>query len=60
MTQPIVNTSILGAIAKVLKVVSIESVLKAIEEELPSKAAANMKAAKEAYEEAEEWREVVS
>jgi 2-oxoacid:acceptor oxidoreductase gamma subunit (pyruvate/2-ketoisovalerate family) len=53
ITQPIVNTSILGAVAKVLKVVSIESVVKAIEEEVPGKAQANVNAAREAYEAAE-------
>ncbi len=50
VTQPIVNTSILGAIAKILKIVKIESVIAAIEEEVPGKAAANANAAKEAYE----------
>jgi len=53
VTQPIVNTSILGAVAKVLKIVSIDSVVKAIEEEVPGKATANIQAAKEAFEEAE-------
>lgn len=54
VTQPIVNTSILGAVAKVLKVVSIESVVKAIEEEVPGKAAANIQAAREAYDAAQD------
>ena len=54
VTQPIVNTSILGAIAKVLKIVKIESVVSAIIEEVPAKAEANAKAAQEAYEEASE------
>ena len=53
VTQPIVNTSILGAIAKVLKVVKIESVVAAIEEDVPAKQEANAAAAKEAYEVAE-------
>lgn len=50
VTQPIVNTSILGAVSKVLGVVGIESVVGAIEEEVPSKSAANVAAAREAYE----------
>ncbi len=50
ITQPIVNTAILGAVAKVLGCVSIESVVAAIEEEAPAKAMANIKAAREAYE----------
>ncbi len=52
VTQPIVNTAILGAIAKVLKIVSIESVVAAIESDVPAKTEANVKAAKEAYAEA--------
>lgn len=50
VTQPIVNTAILGAIAKVLKIVKIESVVAAIKEEVPSKAESNAAAALEAYE----------
>ena len=50
VTQPIVNTAILGAVAKVLKVVKIESVVAAIEEDVPAKIEANAAAAKEAYE----------
>ncbi len=50
VTQPIVNTAILGAVAKVLKVVGIESVVAAIEEEVPGKAEPNAAAAREAYE----------
>ena len=50
VTQPIVNTSILGAICKVLKVAKIESVIAAIEEEVPAKVEANAAAAREAYE----------
>ena len=50
VTQPIVNTSILGAVAKVLKVVKIESVVAAIEEDVPAKTEANAAAAREAYE----------
>lgn len=50
VTQPIVNTSILGAVCKILKVAKIESVIAAIEEEVPAKAQANAAAAREAYE----------
>lgn len=50
VTQPIVNTSILGAIAKILKIVKIDSVISAIEEEVPAKTKANAAAAREAYE----------
>ncbi|MBM3329899.1 MAG: pyruvate ferredoxin oxidoreductase [Calditrichaeota bacterium] len=49
VTQPIVNTAILGAVSKALGVVDIESVVSAIGEEVPGKAAANAKAAREAY-----------
>lgn len=49
VTQPIVNTAILGAVAKVLGCVSIESVIAAIEEEVPAKVQANINAAKDAY-----------
>ncbi len=52
VTQPIVNTAILGSIAKILKIVSIESVVAAIEMDVPAKTEANVKAAREAYEEA--------
>ncbi|MDP8237773.1 MAG: 2-oxoacid:acceptor oxidoreductase family protein [Candidatus Hatepunaea meridiana] len=50
VTQPIVNTSILGALAKILKIVKIESVVAAIEEDVPAKTEANVAAAIEAYE----------
>ncbi|NQT34480.1 2-oxoacid:acceptor oxidoreductase family protein [bacterium] len=53
VTQPIVNTAILGAVSKVLKVVDIESVIAAIEEDVPAKIEANAAAAREAYEVAE-------
>ncbi|MBM3327446.1 MAG: pyruvate ferredoxin oxidoreductase [Calditrichaeota bacterium] len=54
VTQPIVNTAILGAVAKALRVVKIDSVVAAIEEEVPSKAAANAAAAREAFDTAGE------
>lgn len=50
VTQPIVNTAILGAVAKVLGVVGIEAVVAAIEEEIPIKTEANIAAAREAFE----------
>ncbi|NQU65943.1 MAG: 2-oxoacid:acceptor oxidoreductase family protein [SAR324 cluster bacterium] len=50
VTQPIVNTAILGAIAKVFKIVKIESVVAAIKEESPAKSEENAAAALEAYE----------
>jgi len=50
VTQPIVNTAILGSVSKVLKIVKIESVVDAIIEEVPSKTKGNAAAAREAYE----------
>jgi len=47
---PIVNTSILGAFAKVSKEVMLESIVLAIKESAPSKKEENIKAAKQAYE----------
>jgi 2-oxoacid:acceptor oxidoreductase gamma subunit (pyruvate/2-ketoisovalerate family) len=49
-TQPIVNTSILGAFVKVTEIVSLDSLLKAIEKGVPLKKEENVKAAMEAYE----------
>jgi len=49
-TQPIVNTAILGAFVKVTGIVSLESLLAAIEDGAPVKKEVNKKAAKEAYE----------
>ncbi len=46
---PIVNTAILGAVIKVLKVADIESLEKAIKEFVPVKAEANIQAAREAF-----------
>jgi 2-oxoacid:acceptor oxidoreductase gamma subunit (pyruvate/2-ketoisovalerate family) len=51
VTTPIVNTAILGALAKVTGLVSIESVVAAIKEEVPVKPEANAEAAIEAYNE---------
>jgi 2-oxoacid:acceptor oxidoreductase gamma subunit (pyruvate/2-ketoisovalerate family) len=47
-TQPIVNTAILGAFAACSGLVSLESVCAAIGEEVPTRAEANMAAAREA------------
>jgi 2-oxoisovalerate ferredoxin oxidoreductase gamma subunit len=51
---PIVNTAILGAVAKVLGIVNIESVVKAIRENVPAHAEKNAGAAKEAYQKVSE------
>ena len=50
---PIINTTILGAFAKVTGTVKIESVLEAIRESAPSKPEENARAAREAYEAAD-------
>jgi 2-oxoacid:acceptor oxidoreductase gamma subunit (pyruvate/2-ketoisovalerate family) len=49
-TQPIVNTAILGAFARVSGMVKLESVLRAIVEEVPIQPKENMAAANEAAE----------
>lgn len=49
ITQPIVNTSVLGALAKVTGLVKIESVVEAIKEEIPARAEDNARAAMDAY-----------
>lgn len=49
-TQPIVNTSILGAFAKFSNLVQLESVLEAIQETIPIAPDKNAEAAREAYE----------
>jgi len=48
--MPLVNTTILGAFPKVTRMVSIDSVLDAIRENLHSKSEENARAAMEAYE----------
>jgi 2-oxoacid:acceptor oxidoreductase gamma subunit (pyruvate/2-ketoisovalerate family) len=48
--SPIVNTAILGAVAKVLGIVSLEKLVKAIKDDVPSKAENNSQAAQEAHE----------
>lgn len=49
-TQPIVNTSILGAFAKFSNLVQLDSVLEAIKESIPIAPEKNAEAAHEAYE----------
>lgn len=49
-THPIVNTAIMGALAKVLGTPPIEAVAAAIEEEFPGRSEKNILAAKEAFE----------
>lgn len=47
---PIVNTALLGAVAKATGLVSIDSIMDAIREKIPLKKEENAKAAKETYE----------
>lgn len=49
ITQPIVNTAIIGALAKLTGLVSIESVVAAVKEEAPVKPEENAAAAVDAY-----------
>lgn len=49
-SQPIVNTSIIGAFATFSGIVSLEAIAEAISEEVPSHADANIAAAREAAE----------
>lgn len=51
ITSPIVNTAILGAVAKITGICSIDSVCAAIKKGAPIKPEENAKAAKEAYNE---------
>jgi 2-oxoacid:acceptor oxidoreductase gamma subunit (pyruvate/2-ketoisovalerate family) len=48
-TNPIVNTAILGAFASVTELVGLDSVVKAIEEGVPTKPSQNREAAREAF-----------
>jgi Pyruvate/2-oxoacid:ferredoxin oxidoreductase gamma subunit len=52
LAAPIVNTSIVGAVVKLLKLTKLESVLEAVREGVPTKPEENAAAAKEAYEKA--------
>jgi 2-oxoacid:acceptor oxidoreductase gamma subunit (pyruvate/2-ketoisovalerate family) len=49
-TAPIVNTAILGAFAKITKIVALEAVEGAVREAVPVKRDANVAAAREAHE----------
>jgi pyruvate ferredoxin oxidoreductase gamma subunit/2-oxoisovalerate ferredoxin oxidoreductase gamma subunit len=48
-TQPIVNTAVMGALAKMLGMPPMEAVAMAIEEEIPEHFERNIQAAKDAY-----------
>jgi len=52
LAAPIVNTAIVGAVVKILRLAKIESVLEAVREGVPTKPEDNATAAKEAYEKA--------
>jgi len=52
LAAPIVNTAIIGAVIRVLKLTKLESLLGAIAETIAIKPEANQKAAAEAYEQA--------
>jgi 2-oxoacid:acceptor oxidoreductase gamma subunit (pyruvate/2-ketoisovalerate family) len=54
-TAPIVNTAVLGAFARISGEVGLEALLAAIREMAPAKPEENVKAAEEAYREAEKW-----
>ena len=58
-TQPIVNTAILGALAVVTELVTLDSVCEAIREEVPHKPEANMHAARAAAEAVQRIMEAV-
>ena len=58
-STPIVNTAVLGALARASEIVSLDSVLQAIERFVPAKQEANMEAARLAYRE-EKVPEVVA
>ena len=49
-THPIVNTSMMGAVARVLEMPPLEDVVAAIRDEVPGDAERNVTAAREAYE----------
>ena len=52
VTSPVVNTVILGAFAKITRLVGLKAVVEGIKEYVPGKTEANVTAAKAAYEEA--------
>jgi 2-oxoacid:acceptor oxidoreductase gamma subunit (pyruvate/2-ketoisovalerate family) len=49
-TQPIVNTTMVGALARVTGLVSLENLERAVSESVPARAEANREATREAYE----------
>jgi len=49
-THPIINTAMVGAFARALDMPSIDSLIKAIQDEISVKTSANIEAAKEAFE----------
>jgi Pyruvate/2-oxoacid:ferredoxin oxidoreductase gamma subunit len=49
-TQPVVNTAILGAFVRATDIVSLDSLLEAIDREVPANGEENRIAATEAYE----------
>jgi 2-oxoacid:acceptor oxidoreductase gamma subunit (pyruvate/2-ketoisovalerate family) len=51
---PIVNTTILGAVARATRLVSIESVMECIREKIPQKSDQNAQAARDAYDRLQE------
>lgn len=51
VTTPIVSTAILGAFSAATKLVSLESIVEAVKEEVPSNPEGNVKAVKEAFKE---------
>ncbi len=54
-TSPIVNTSVLGAFARISGAVGLDALLAAIRQFAPAKPEENAKAAEEAYRETEKW-----
>ncbi len=52
LAAPIVNTAVVGAVVKILKLAKIESVMEAVREGVPMKQEDNAAAAKEAFEKA--------
>jgi 2-oxoacid:acceptor oxidoreductase gamma subunit (pyruvate/2-ketoisovalerate family) len=52
LAAPIVNTAIVGAVAKILTLTKLESLIEAIKEGVPQKPEENVQAAIEAYEKA--------
>jgi len=50
-THPIVNTAVMGALARILDMPPLDAIARAIEEEIPAKPEQNIQAARDAYEE---------